>query len=89
MYNRNARYWRNKRYITGGILLANLLTTTVTTFIHPPVLDFSYWFGVLIYWPMLLILPFSKSAELDLVLLLIMIGGYLANIVLPTSWILQ
>ena len=38
---------------------------------------------------MLLILPFSKSAKLDLVLLLIMISGYLANIVLPASWILQ
>ena len=34
-------YWRNKRYIAGGILVANLLTTTVTTFIHPPLLDFS------------------------------------------------
>ena len=82
-------YWRNKRYITGGILVANILTATATTLIHPPVMDVSYWFGVLTYWPMLLILPFSKSNWLDLTLLFIMIGGYLANIVLPTSWILQ
>jgi hypothetical protein len=34
-------YWRNKRYIAGGILVAKLLTTTVTTFIHAPLLDFS------------------------------------------------
>ena len=32
-------YWRNKRYITGGILVANRLTRTVTTFIHPPLLE--------------------------------------------------
>ena len=82
-------YWRNKRYIAGGILVANLMTATATTIIHPPVMDVSYWFGVLTYWPMLLILPFSKNRKLDLTLLFIMIGGYLANIVLPTSWILQ
>ncbi len=40
------------------------------------------------YWPPLLALPFSKSAKLDLALLWIIIGGYLANVVLPTSLIL-
>ena len=66
----NEHYRRNKRFIAGGIFVANVLTTIVTTLIHPPVLDFSYWFGVLTYWPMLLALPFSKSDKLDLVLLL-------------------
>jgi hypothetical protein len=87
--NLNEYYRRNKRFIAGGILVANVLVTTVATLIHPPVLDFSYWFGVLSYWPMLAILPFSKSDKLDIGLLVIMIAGYLANVVLPTSWILQ
>jgi len=82
-------YWRNKRYITGGIIVANVIQFAAATMIHPLVLDFSFWFGQLTYWPMLLILPFSNSSKLDLALLLILIGGYLANIVLPTSWILQ
>ncbi len=87
--NLNEHYRRNKRFIAGGILLANVLIATVTTLIHPPMLDFSYWFGVLTYWPMLAILPFSKSDKLDIALLAIMIAGYLANVVLPTSWILR
>ena len=87
--NLNEHYRRNKCFIAGGILLANVLITTVTTLIHPPVLDFSFWFGVLTYWPMLAILPFSKSDKLDVALLAIMIAGYLANVVLPTSWILR
>ena len=56
---RAEHYWRNKRSIAGGILVANL-GDAVTSVIHPPVLDFSYLFGVLIDWPMLLILPFSR-----------------------------
>jgi len=82
-------YRHHKRFIVGGIIVANVLTAAVTTWIHPPKLDFSYWFGVATYWPMLLMLPFSKSDKLDIALLLIMIGGYLANVVLPTSWILS
>jgi hypothetical protein len=85
----NEHYRRNKRFIAGGIIIANVLTTIVTTLIHPPVLDFSYWFGLLTYWPMLLALPFSNNDKLDVALLLILIGGYLANVVLPASWILQ
>ncbi|HVY90827.1 MAG TPA: hypothetical protein VG942_18315 [Hyphomonadaceae bacterium] len=82
-------YWRTKRLVVGGIILANVTITAATTALHPPVLDFSYWFGALTYWPMLVVLPFSKSAKLDLALLWIMIAGYLANIALPTSWILR
>lgn len=82
-------YWRNKRLILAGIILVNVLISAATIALHPPVLDFSYWFGALTYWPMLLALPFSKSGKLDLALLWILIAGYLANIVLPTSWILR
>jgi hypothetical protein len=82
-------YWRNKRLILAGIIGANVVISAATIALHPPVLDFSYWFGVVTYWPMLVVLPFSKSDKLDLTLLWIIIAGYLANVVLPTSWILQ
>ena len=36
--DRDEHYWRNKRYIAGGILLLTF-DDAVTTFIHPPVLD--------------------------------------------------
>jgi hypothetical protein len=82
-------YWRNKRLILAGIIGVNIIISAVTIAIHPPVLDFSYWFGVATYWPPLLVLPFSKNAKLDLALLWAIIVGYLANVVLPTSWILN
>ena len=82
-------YRRNKRLVAGGILLANVVITAATIRLHPPTPDFSYWFGVLTYWPMLLVLPFSKSDRLDFALYAFLIGGYAANVLLPTSWILQ
>lgn len=85
----NEHYWRNKRYIAGGIIVANAMQFVAAILIRPLVLDFSFWFGQLTYWPMILVLPFSKNGKLDIALLLIMIAGYLANVVLPTSWILQ
>jgi hypothetical protein len=87
--NLNEHYHRNKRYITGGILAANVITTSVTIWLHPPAMTIMYWFGVLTYWPMLLLLPISKHDKLDIALLLIMIGGYVANVFLPSSWILN
>jgi uncharacterized membrane protein len=74
--------------IIGGIIIANVPIFALTTAVHPPQhLDFYYWFAVLTYWPMLLALPFAKSDKLDIALLLILIGGYLANVLLP-NWIL-
>jgi hypothetical protein len=75
--------------VTSGILLANVITSAATIRLHPPGLDWSYWFGVVTYWPMLLALPFSKNDRLDFILYAILIGGYIANAFLPTSWILQ
>jgi hypothetical protein len=80
-----AKFFVTKRFIVGGIIVANALTTVVTIWVHPPQLDFSYWFGVATYWPMLLILPFSRSDKLDITLLLIMIGGYLATWYCPQA----
>lgn len=82
-------YRRNKRLVTGGILLANVVVTAATMQLHPPVADWGFWFGVLTYWPMLCVLPFSKNDRLDFVLYAILIGGYIANVFLPSSWILR
>jgi hypothetical protein len=38
---------------------------------------------------MLCVLPFSKNDRLDFVLYAILIGGYIANVFLPSSWILR
>jgi len=84
----NKHYWRNKRFILAGIITANFIIGTATQAIHPPVQDWSYWVGWASYWPPLLVLGFSRSGRFDLVLLFILIAGYLANIFLPTSWIL-
>jgi len=44
---------------------------------------------MLTYWPMLIALPFSRSDRLDYVLYAFLIGGYIGNAFLPTSWIVQ
>ncbi len=81
-------YWRNKRLIMGGIIAANLPTGIVTQIIHPPTIDANFIIGWVTYWPLIVAYPFSKSAKIDLALLIVLIGGYLLNIGLP-SWILQ
>ena len=82
-------YRLNKRLVTGGLLVANVITTAASIRLHPPSPDWGYWFLMLTYWPMLIALPFSRSDRLDYVLYAFLIGGYVANALLPTSWVLQ
>ena len=81
-------YWRDKRLVLGGILLANLVTAVPTQIIHPPTLDASFIFGWVTYWPPLVVYWLSRSSKLDLVMVIVLLGGYLANVLLP-SWILS
>ena len=58
----------------------------MTSVIHPPVLDFRYPFGALTYWPMLLILPFSKSSSLHSMFgPIAVIAGFFAHVAVATT----
>jgi hypothetical protein len=85
----NEHYRRHKRLVYGCIIVANFTMGTVAICLNPPTLDVSFWVGYLAYWPMLFVLPFSRSDKLDLALLWILIAGYAANPLLPSNWILE
>jgi hypothetical protein len=79
-------YRENKRSAVGGILLANVLVYAVQFARATPIwTDGWFWFWQLIYWVPLLWLFFARSRTLNLILLAILIGQYLAMSVLPGS----
>jgi hypothetical protein len=79
-------YRKNKRWVVGGILLINVLIYVVQFARATPIWsDGWFWFWQIIYWVPLLWLFLARSRALNLILLAILIGQYLAMSALPGS----
>jgi len=79
-------YWEHKRIVLGGILVANLISFTVTFMNRRAPLDFAFWFNQSTYYPPLIALFFTRRRLVDLVLFGILIIGYFITVFIP-SWL--
>jgi hypothetical protein len=72
-------YWEHKRYVIGGLALANALSTGFTIFQYPPSLSDTVMFAwMAAYWVPLIMLFFTKSKKADLLLLGLLVAQYFA-----------
>lgn len=76
-------YWQHKRWVIAGVLIANIVVFGQTLNVRTPNFDFAFWFGLVTYWPSLIVLLFSRNAKLDLASLAVGISGYLSLMILP------
>ena len=71
-------YWSNKRFVVGGIMLANAVVVTHGLATRPELLALPrFWLLQPIYWFPLIIMLFSRRRGVDLACLSILIVGYL------------
>jgi len=79
-------YWRRKRLVVAGLMLANAIVLgLVIAFISAPIDHFRFWFDQSVYWGALAALLFTRDKRADIVLLFILILQYMVNIVIPLS----
>lgn len=78
-------YWRNKRFVVGGVLLANTMLFVVVFMLRPPELGVRLGLSFLTFWAPVIALLFSKSGKLDLALLWFLNATYI--VAMLTSWI--
>jgi len=83
-----AYYWKHKRLVIGGILIANLISFTQATIHHPPKVDLTYLFAQGTYWPAVILLLVSRRKWQDLALLGVLDFGYVVNAFIP-NWALS
>lgn len=76
-------YWRQKRLVMAGIIVANVVIFGQTLSVRAPEYDFEFWFGQLTYWPWLVVLLISRNTKVDFTALAVLILGYLSMIILP------
>lgn len=63
-------YWEHKKYVVGGLTISNALSTGFTIYQHPPAAsDTILFLWMIAYWVPLLLLFFTKSRRVDLLLL--------------------
>jgi hypothetical protein len=72
-------YWANKRFVVGGVLIANLVVIAFAIAHHqlPPTSAPLAWLGLVTFYVPLAALLFTRRKIVDLVLLAIMIGHFL------------
>lgn len=78
-------YWRHKRFVVSGVLIANLAVTTFTFIRYPPGTTFWVWFFQVIYYVPLTTLLFTRRRSVDVALFAILILGCLYAPFAPTS----
>lgn len=70
-------YWNTKRFVFGGIFVANLVLAGTTITLAPPDLsDPLFWGWQIAYWLPLTLLLFSRTRRVDLILLGLSIGQF-------------
>jgi hypothetical protein len=71
-------YWKHKRLVLVGVLMANAIVFGQPILLRSPSYSLSFWLAQASYWRVLIALLFSRLAKLDLLLLGVGIAGYLA-----------
>jgi hypothetical protein len=72
-------YWEHKKFVIGGVALANLLSTGFTIYQHPPSLSDTVMFGwIAVYWVPLTALLFTRRRRTDILLLAMLVAQFLA-----------
>jgi hypothetical protein len=81
-------YWAHKRFVLGGVLVANLIVMgLLVSVVSPPLRDPLFYLFHVPYWLALAGLLASRSRRLDTVLLAVLIANYLLEFVLPApAW---
>jgi hypothetical protein len=73
-------YWAHKKYVVGGLALANAISTGFTIYKYPPSLSDTIMFAwMAAYWVPLILLLFTKAKKADLLLLALLVAQYLAT----------
>jgi hypothetical protein len=79
-------YWRRKRLVVAGIVLANAIVLgLVMAYISAPIGQLRFWFDQTVYWGALIALLFTRDKRVDIVLLAILIIQYMVNVLIPLS----
>lgn len=72
-------YWEHKKFIIGGVALANALSTGFTIYQYPPSpTDTIMWAWAAVYWLPLTALFFTRKTRTDILLLAVLVGQFLA-----------
>jgi len=69
-------YWRNKRFVVSGVMLANAVIVTHGLLTRADLPTLRFWLLQPIYWGPLAVLLFSRKKPVDVIALALLITGY-------------
>lgn len=83
-------YWEHKKFVVGGIIIANSISNSFTFYQFPPPLgDGLFWAYQLVYWVPLALLFFTRRRALDFglfALLFLQHAGSASGLLPQSSW---
>lgn len=71
-------YWKQKRIIFAGVIVAGMIETAFNILVLPNVLRPAFFIWQSLYWLPLIVLLFSRGRRVNIAMLLLLIAQYIA-----------